>query len=71
VLNNTKVQHDSVVKKQDMIYYAGVTPSLAGFAVADGGSTAFLLGIGLSGLLLGHAYRKSVQPALPSKDRTD
>lgn len=70
VLNNTKVQHDSVVKKQDMIYYAGVIPSLAGFAVSDGGSTAILLGLGLSGLVLGHASRKPRQPALPCKDAT-
>jgi hypothetical protein len=70
VLNNTKVHNDSVVKKQDMIYYAGVIPSLAGFAVSDGGSTAILLGLGLSGLVLGHASRKPRQPALPSKDAT-
>jgi hypothetical protein len=70
VLNNTKVHNDFVVKKQDMIYYAGVTPSLAGFAVSDGGSTAILLGLGLSGLVLGHASRKPRQPALPSKDAT-
>ena len=68
VLNNTKGQNDSVVKKQDMIYYAGVTPSLTGFAVPDGGSTAILLGLGLSSLLLGHASRKPGQPVRRIKD---
>ena len=62
VLNNTKVDHGSVLKKQDMIYYAGITPSLTGFAVPDGGSTAILLSLGLGGLLLGTSTRNPRQP---------
>ena len=68
VLNNTKGQNDSVVKKQDMIYYAGVTPSLTGFTVPDGGSTAILLGLGLSSLLLGSSSRNQRQPVRRIKD---
>ncbi len=67
VLNNTKFQNDSVVKKQDMIYYAGASPSLTGFAVPDGGSTAILLSLGLGGLILGSSSRKPDQPARPIK----
>ncbi len=48
-----------------MIYYAGVTPSLTGFAVPDGGSTVILLSLslGLGGLLLGTSSRNPRQPA--------